>query len=296
MKIVISGSTGNIGQQLISMLDLKAHEYVLITRDQSKLANLRGSGAKLAEGSLFDEAFLTQTLARADVYFFLPPPNFQSENMIEEYRELAEISKKAAKAAKVKRIVHLSTLGGHLDSKEIGLIRGQSLAEDVIREGAENVLHLRCGFFLENLFGSLQTIKDQGALYFPVSGSATYEFVTTADIAKNVNDLLHSITWSGHEVIELHGSETISFDELARQIGEGLDREVQHVAVLREAAVEAFTSMGMSQSYANGLADLIDSIGTGLLRPEYKRGDANVRVSSTSPREFSKNLLANAIG
>jgi len=295
MKIVISGSTGNIGQQLISMLDFKAHEYVLITRDQNKLANLEGSGAKLAEGSLFDETFLAQTLAGADVYFFLPPPNFQSENMVEEYRELAEISKNAAKAAGVKRIVHLSTLGGHLDSKETGLIQGQSLAENIIKEGAENVLHLRCGFFLENLFGSLQTIKDQGAVYFPVSGSSTYEFVTTADIAKNVSDLLHSITWSGHEVVELHGLETLSFDEVARQIGEGLDREVQHVAVPREAAVEALASMGMSLSYANGLADLIVSIGTGLLRPEFKRGDANVRASNTTPKEFSKNILSNAI-
>ena len=85
MKIVISGSTGNIGQQLISMFNFKHHEYVLITRDKSKLSNQEAAGAKLAEGSLFDEKVMSQTLAGADVYFFLPPPNFQSENMVEEY-------------------------------------------------------------------------------------------------------------------------------------------------------------------------------------------------------------------
>ena len=244
---------------------------------------------------LFDEAFLTQTLTGADVYFFLPPPNFQSENMVEEYRELAEVSKKAALAAGVKRILHLSTLGGHLNRKETGLIQGQSLAENVIKDGAENVLHLRCGFFLENYFGSLQTIKDQGAIYLPVRGSSTYEFVTNADIAKNINDLLHSTTWNGHGVIELHGSETLSFDEVAKQIGEGLEREVQHVTVPKEAAAEALASMGMSQSYASGLAELIVSIDTGLLKPEFKRGDANVRFSNTTPKDFSKNILSNAI-
>ncbi len=295
MKIVISGSTGNIGKQLVSMLDFKEHDYFLITRDKNKLSSLEDSGATLAEGSLFDKEFLTQILSDADAYFFLPPPNFQSQNMIEEYRQLAEVSKNAARAARVRRILHLSTLGGHLNRKETGLIQGQSLAENIIKDGAKNVLHLRCGFFLENYFGSLQTIKDQGAIYLPVRGSSTYEFVTTADIAKNAYDLLHSTSWSGHEVIELHGTETLSFDEVAKQIGQGLQREVQHVAVPKEAAVDALASMGMSPSYANDLADLLVSIDTGLLKPEFRRGDANVRISKTTPKEFAENLLSNAI-
>ncbi len=295
MKIVISGATGNIGQQLLSQLDFSAHEYVLITRDKTKLSNVEASGAKIAEGSMFDEAFLTTTLSGADVYFFLPPPNFQSDNMVEEYRELAEVSKRAAQAAGVNRIVHLSTLGGHLNRKETGLIQGQSLAETIIKDAADNVLHLRCGFFLENYFGSLSTIKDHGAIYLPVSGTSTYEFVTTADIAKNVNDLIHSIAWSGHEIVELHGSETLSFDEVAKQIGEGSGREVKHVAVPKEAAAEALAGMGMSASYAEGLATLIVSIDTGLLKPEFKRGDDNVRVSHTTPVEFAKAVLAQAL-
>lgn len=38
MKIVISGATGNIGQQLLAKLNLAEHEYVLITRDKTKLS------------------------------------------------------------------------------------------------------------------------------------------------------------------------------------------------------------------------------------------------------------------
>lgn len=295
MKIVISGATGNIGQQLISQLDFKAHEYVLITRDRKKLAEHEAAGARLAEGSLFDQAFLAQTLAGADVYFFLPPPNFQSQDMVEEYRALAEVSQKAALAAGIKRIVHLSTLGGHLDSKETGLIRGQHIAETLIKDAAPNVLHLRCGFFLENYFGSLQSIKEQGSVYLPVRGGSNYEFVTTAEIARNANELLHSTDWHGHAVVELHGTQTLSFDEVARQIGEGLGRPVQHVAVPREAAAAALAGMGMSHSYADGLATLIVAIDTGLLQPEYKRGDKHVRISETTPREFAKGVLSKAI-
>lgn len=295
MKIVISGSTGNVGQKLIPMLDLNAHEYVFITRDKNKLSDLHGSSAIIAEGSMFDEGFLKQTLTDADVYFFLPPPNFQSENMIEEYRQLAEISKKASLATGVRRILHLSTLGGHLNKEETGLIYGQSLAEQIIREGAENVLHLRCGFFLENYFASLETIVGQGSIYLPVSETSTYEFVTTTEIAKNVNDLLHSTLWNGNETIEIHGPKTFSFDEVAKQIGEGINREVTHVKVPKEAAVEALSIMGMSQSYANDLADLIISIDSGILKPEFKNGNINVRNTNITPKEFALNFLSKAI-
>ena len=157
------------------------------------------------------------------------------------------------------------------------------------------MLHLRCAFFLENYFGSLQSIKDQGAIYLPVRGASTYEFVTTADIAKNVTALLHSQEWSGHTVVELHGAETLSFDQVAEQLGQGLGRPVKHVAVPKEAAIEALSGMGMSASYARDLAQLIVAIDTGLLKPEFSRGDANVRVGGTTPAEFAKTVLAPAI-
>lgn len=295
MKIVISGATGNIGQQLLAKLNLAEHEYVFITRDKTKLSTYQGTEASIVEGSMFDLEFLTKALTGADVYFFLPPPNFQSQDMIAEYATLAEVSKNAALTAGVSRIVHLSTLGGHINTKETGLIYGQALAERIIKDGADNVLHLRCGFFLENYFGSLQTIKEQGAIYLPVSGASTYEFVTTSDIANNLVELLHSTNWVGHQVVELHGAQTLSFDQVAQQIGEGLGREVKHIAVPKEAAIEGLSSMGMSQSYATDLVTLIGSIGSGVLKPEFKRGDVNVRSANTSPQAFAKKVLLAAI-
>jgi uncharacterized protein YbjT (DUF2867 family) len=292
---VISGATGNIGQQLLSKLNLAKHEYVFITRDKAKLSKYHGTSAKIAEGSMFDLDFLTKTLEGADVYFFLPPPNFQSEDMVAEYVKLAEVSQEAVLTSGVSRIVHLSTLGAHLNTKDTGLIYGQALTERIIKSAAENVLHLRCGFFLENYFGSLQTIKEQGAIYLPVSGSSTYEFVTTGDIADNLVDLLHSTAWNGHQVVELHGAQTLSFDEVAQQISDGLGREVKHIAVPEEAAIEALSSMGMSKSYATDLATLVGSIGSGLLKPEFNREDVKVRSASITPREFAMNVLSAAI-
>ena len=291
MKIVISESTGQIGRPLTDQLDFAKHDIVLIGRDRSKLEDAENRGATVAEGDLFDGEFLRETLTGADTYFFLPPPNFQSDNMVEEYRRVATVSRDAARAAHVERIVHLSTLGGHLEREETGLIRGQHFAETIIRDGAPHVLHLRNGFFLENYLGAVPTIAEQGAIYFPVSPEVRYSFVSAIDIARIAHDLLDAPTWTGHRVVEFQGRDAYSFGEVAEQFAKGLGREVAHVAVPPDAAVEAMVGMGMSQSYARDLTKIFTSIEAGILQPEFERTDSRVCQNGMTPAEFAKLVL-----
>ena len=199
MKIIISGATGQIGKHLLKRLDLTSNEYVLVTRRAESLADLATQGATIAEGDLEDKKFLESTLKDGDVYFFLPPPDFSSPDMVAAYERLAQASREAALANGIKRVVHLSTLGAHIDNRETGLIYGQHLAEKIIAGSAPNVLHLRNGFFLENYFASAQTIKQDGAIYLPVNGEARYRFVSTEDIAVSLAARLPAIFagWRG---------------------------------------------------------------------------------------------------
>ena len=290
MNIVISGATGQIGRHLIQQLDYTEHEYTLITRRADALADAAARGAHIAQGDLTDQAFLERTLAGADVFFFLPPPNFASEDMIAEYEALALTARNAVRATGVKRVVHLSTIGGQIDDRKTGLIYGQHRAETIIAEATEHVLHLRNGFFLENYFASAATIA-QGAIYLPVSGSAQYQFVATADIAALVKELLEDDRRSGHQVIEYHGH-TLTFDAVAAEIGAGLGVSVQHVNVPPDAAIEALQQLGLSASYAADLTALLQAIDSGLLRAEYQPGTAAVREGGTTPQAFAETFLA----
>jgi uncharacterized protein YbjT (DUF2867 family) len=291
VKLVISGATGQIGQHLIQNLDYRAHDYVLITRRASALAQVRDKGATIAEGDLKDATFLTSTLAGADGFFFLPPPNFASKDMIAEYSALATTARDAVKAAGVKRVVHLSTIGGHINDRHTGLIYGQHLAENIIAQAAEHVLHLRNGFFLENYFASMASISAGGAIYLPVAGSARYQFVATADIARLVAEVITDTKWSGRQVLEYHGH-ILSFDEVAAQLGAGLGKAIQHVGVPPEDAIDALQKMGLSAAYATDLTALLQAIDTGLLKAEFKSGTANVREGGMTPRQFSERFLA----
>lgn len=291
MKIIITGTSGQIGRQLTSLLDFKQNEIVLITRNAAKLKAEAARGATVLEGDMLDAAFMGRALAGADTLFFLPPPNFTSPDMIAEYRQLATVAREAAKANRVSRIVHISTLGAHLDREEMGLIRGQHYVETIIRGAAPHVIHLRNGFFLENYLMSAGSIAQAGQVYLPVSAEARYAFVATRDIAAIARDLLESPTWSGRSVIEFQGTRDYTFGEVAAALGEGLDRPVAHVAVPPAAAVEAMTGMGLSPAYARDLVRLLTSIESGLLRAEFPRTDPRVRSGGMTPAEFARSVL-----
>ncbi len=295
MKIVITGSTGQIGRHLTKLIDFEKNEVVLIGRDRSKLQDAAARGARVLQGDILDVEFLREALAGADTYFFLPPPNFQSSDMIEEYRRLATVSRDAAKTVGVKRIIHLSTLGAHLNREETGLVRGQHFAETIISDGAPHVLHLRCGFFLENYFMALPNIIEQGAIFFPVAPDARYAFVSTINIAEAVRDLLETSSWVGHSVIELQGPKEYSFADVAGEFTAGLGREVKHVTVPPEAAEQAMKELGLSEAYARELVHIFTSIEAGILTPEFSRNDAHVRQSGLTPKEFAEQVLDHAL-
>jgi uncharacterized protein YbjT (DUF2867 family) len=296
MKIIITGTTGQVGRHLTSLLDFKQHEIVLLTRQAAKLKAEAARGATVLEGDMLDAAFMSRALAGAETLFFLPPPNFTSPDMIAEYRRLATVSGEAAKANRVSRIVHISTLGAHLNREETGLIQGQHFAEAIIREAAPHVIHLRNGFFLENYLMSAGSIAQAGQIFLPVSAEARYAFVATRDIAAIARDLLEAPTWSGRSVIEFQGPRDYSFGEVAAGLGEGLDRMVNHVAVPPGAAIEAMTGMGLSLAYARDLVRLLTSIESGLLRAEFPRTDPRVRSSGMTPAEFARGVLRPQLG
>lgn len=291
MKIVITGTTGQIGRHLTSFLNYSDHEVVLISRDANKLSADRARGATVREGNMLDGAFMLSSLADADVFFFLPPPNFSSENMVEEYRQLATVARDAARASGVPRVVHLSTLGAQVNSPETGLAYGQHLAEVIIRDAAPHVLSLRNGFFLENYQMAVGSIAQSGDIFFPVTGATKYAFVATDDIAAIVRDLLEFPTWTGRSVIEFQGPRDYSFDEVAAQIGAGVGREVRHVAVPSEAAVGAMIGMGIGPAYARDLVQLFAAIQSGVLKAEYSRNDPRVKSTGRTPREFAERVL-----
>ena len=77
--------------------------------------------------------------------------------------------------------------------------------ECILDEAAENVTHLRTGFFFDNLLGQLDSIRDAGTISLPISGSRRYPMLATRDIGRVAAERLVDPVWTGRCIQECTG-------------------------------------------------------------------------------------------
>ncbi len=73
MKIVITGSLGNVAKPLTQQLAAAGHDLTVISSNEARKQDIKSLGATPAIGSITDVDFLTQTFQGADAVFVMTP-------------------------------------------------------------------------------------------------------------------------------------------------------------------------------------------------------------------------------
>src|ERR1044072_3685329 len=126
MKIVLTGSIGNIGNPLTRSLVQKGHEVTVISSNAERTSAIETLGAKAAIGNMFDAAFLAATFKGADVVYLMETMEAAGDIFDKDVDFIARINqignnyKMAVEQSGVKNVVHLSSVGAHTD-KGIGI-------------------------------------------------------------------------------------------------------------------------------------------------------------------------------
>ena len=118
MKIVVTGSLGNISKPLTEMLIKKGHNVTVISSSHDRKAAIEELGAKAAVGTMEDVAFLTKTFTGADAVYVMATlgnasffdPNV---NVVEDMTQLGHNYKTAIEQSGVKKVIELSAIGAH---------------------------------------------------------------------------------------------------------------------------------------------------------------------------------------
>ncbi len=118
-----------------------------------------------------------------------------------------------------------------------------------------HVTFLRAAYFMENLLANLHPMKEQGVLTALFSGDRQVEMVATADIGATAAELLRAGT-SAPKVVELAGPATTTLAEAARAFSGALKKAVKLAPVPPAAQVEVLKGVGLSQTWAQGYADM----------------------------------------
>jgi uncharacterized protein YbjT (DUF2867 family) len=153
---------------------------------------------------------------------------------------------------------------------------------------------LRPGFFFENLFWQMDSIKGSGTISLPISGSNRYPMIATRDIGRVAAERLADANWTGQGVDELHGPAELSFDEVAAILSEALGRKITFVRCQPQQARQAIIESGVSENAADLMLEMYDAVESGRLRSTQPR--RRQTTTSTTLAEFARDVMLPLLG
>lgn len=294
MKVIVTGSLGNISKPLTKELVQKGHQVTVISSDREKQKDIEALGAKSAIGSLEDVEFLAASFTDADaVYCMVPPNNYFDRNLdlLAYYRRLGNNYAQAIGQSGVKRVVNLSSIGAHLD-KGSGILLGARNVEKILNELSSDaaITHLRPTSFYYNLFAYIHTIKAEGSIAANYGADDKVPWVSPIDIAAVIAEEI--VTPLVGRKIRYVASEELTCNETANILGVAIGKpDLKWIIIANEQMLSGLEAAGMNPQIAAGLVEMYGSLHSGLLAEDYYRNKPAV-MGNVKVEDFAKEFAA----
>lgn len=269
MKVVVTGSLGNISRPLTIELVQKGHSVTVISSNPEKQKDIEALGATAAIGPLQDVPFLTATFTGADIVYCMIPPNYFNENdLLAYYRKIATNYAEAIQQSGVRRVIHLSSFGAHLD-KGTGIILGSHYAEGILNVLAHvSVTHIRPTSFFYNLFHFTGMIKKAGLIAANYGGDDLVLWVSPIDIAAAIAE--ETDLPAVERKVRYVASDERTCNDVARALGAAIGMpELQWITISDDEMLGGMVGNGVPAHIAAPMVELYACLHSGALAEDY---------------------------
>lgn len=293
MKIVVTGSLGTIGNPLATELVAKGHTVTVVSSNPARKNAIEALGATAAVGSIEDRDFLTAAFSDHDAVFtMLPRENYTDPDLdfIRRERELVDNYARAIEKSGVGRIVHLSSVGAHLERGN-GLLRAHRNAETVLNRlpSEVSITFIRPTSFYYNLFGFVDMIKQQGAIAANYGVGDFASWAAPSDIAGAIAEEL-LLPHEGRTVRYV-ASDELGGDETANILGAAIGKpDLKWIIVPDEQMRAGLLAAGMNPKVAEGLVEMYAACHSGLVYEDYHRH--RPALGTVKMTDFAKEFAA----
>lgn len=289
---VVTGATGNTGRVVAEALLAAGKSVRAIGRDAAKLQPLVHRGAEPIVGNLDDPRTLATAFNGARAVYAMIPPDYVSDDPMGHQRRIAEALAGAVRDARVPHTVFLSSMGAQ-NRTGAGPVSGLGRAEELFEAIPNvNVLFLRPGFYMENLFNAIPMIK-QGFIATPLQADLAFPWIATADIGHAAAGELLELSFKGKPVRELHGQRDLTYADATRAVGKAVGNPNLKYVVASEAdARGGMLQMGLKPALVDGFLEMYRALNERRMKTVQPRTDRS--TTPTSIEAFAKGLAAAA--
>ncbi|KMQ68764.1 NAD-dependent dehydratase [Chryseobacterium sp. FH2] len=277
MNIVLTGSLGNIGKPLTKALVEKGHTVTVISSKTERKPEIEALGAIPAIGSIQDAGFLSETFRGADAVYLMEAWEgigsiFDKDiDFIAGFHTIGNNYKQAVEASGVKKVVHLSSVGAH-SATGYGTLSAHYDVETILKQLPNDVSikFMRPVGFYTNLFRSISSIKEKGAIISNYGGNKKEPWVSPLDIASAIVEEME-LPFNGRKVRYI-ASDEASPNEVAKVLGKAIGNpDLKWIEISDEQMLDGMLEMGVNPKIANGMVAMQASQRNGLLFEDFYR-------------------------
>ncbi|MGK9168273.1 NmrA family NAD(P)-binding protein [Inquilinus limosus] len=259
---VVAGVSGNTGAAAARALIEAGEPVRVVVRDAAKAGPWVQQGAEVAIADLRDAGTLTAALSGARGAYLLNPPGYGAEDPFGDAAAVADAIAEAAVAARLPRLVVLSSVGSDRPSGT-GMIATNRTLEQRLAGIGLPATFIRAAYFMENWAEVAGLAAAEGVLPSLLAPlDRAIPMVATADIGRVAAEVLRE-GWAGHRTIALEGPAAVSPNDVAAAFGRALGKPVQAVAVPEAGWPEALSQSGFSARTLAGFIEMMRGINSG---------------------------------
>ncbi|HXE74633.1 MAG TPA: NmrA family NAD(P)-binding protein [Candidatus Xenobia bacterium] len=273
--IVVIGATGHTGSVIAKKLLAAGEKVRVVGRSAEKLQPFVAQGAEAFVGDVTDAGAMERAFSGADAVYAMIPPSMAEKDFYAYQARVTESLAAAIEKAGVKHVVALSSVGAD-KSEKCGPVTGLYRFEQRLNKlSGVNILHLRPGYFMENLLQFIGLIKAMGMMAGTLRGDLPIGMVATRDIGAVAAERLAKRDFTGQQTRELLGAREVTMSEAAAVIGRAIGKSLSYSRMPEMVVKPAMARMGMSDDVARLLLEMMEAMNSGWMAPREPRSPAN---------------------
>ena len=263
MKIVVTGSLGNISKPLTQELVQKGHSVTVISSNAERQKDIEALGAKAAIGSLENPEFIATAFTGADAVYCMMPFNFKEVDQKKYFQKIGDNYVQSINHTGTKRAVFLS--GWTAD-----MVSLYNITDMLAQLSSIAVAELRPGSFYTNMYGYIDMIKDKGAIMANYGGEDRIAFVSPNDIATVAAEEL-TTPFQGRKIRYI-ASEELTCNEAAGILGEAIGKpDLKWITLTDEQMQNGLIQSGIPLKLAEDLVGMQAAMHSGIIFENYMR-------------------------